>query len=88
MKNTKIYSGYRYPSQIISHTVWLYFRFTLSFRDIEELLAARGISFSYETSSQEGSYAQRRASNSEVCYHNSPEFDKLTAPPLELSLFM
>ena len=49
MKNTKMYSGYRYPSQIISHTVWLYFRFTLSFRDIEELLAARNIIVSYET---------------------------------------
>jgi len=49
MKNTNMYSGYRYPFQIISHTVWLYFRFTLSFRDIEELLAARGIAISYET---------------------------------------
>jgi len=49
MKNTKMYTGYRYPSQIISHTVWLYFRFTLSFRDIEELLAARNIEVSYET---------------------------------------
>jgi len=49
MKNTKMYSGYRYPSQIISHTVWLYFRFTLSFRDIEELLAAIGITVTYET---------------------------------------
>ncbi len=66
MKNTKIYSGYRYPSQIISHTVWLYFCFTLSFRDIEELLAARGISISYETIRQEGGYAQRRAFNSAV----------------------
>lgn len=49
MKNTKMYSGYRYPAPIISHTVWLYFRFTLSFRDIEELLAARNITVSYET---------------------------------------
>jgi putative transposase len=40
MKNTNIYAGYRYPSQITSHAVWLYHRFTLSFRDIEELLAA------------------------------------------------
>ena len=48
MKNT-LYSGYRYPSQIISHAVWLYHRFTLSFRDIEELLAARGIIVTYET---------------------------------------
>jgi|TARA_B110000902_G_scaffold255317_1_gene320519 putative transposase len=49
MKNTSIYSGYRYPSQIISHAGWLYHRFTLSFRDIEELLAARGVIVSYET---------------------------------------
>ena len=49
MKNTTIYAGYRYPSQIISHAVWLYHRFTLSFRDIEEWLAARGIAVSYET---------------------------------------
>ncbi|MCP4272641.1 MAG: IS6 family transposase [Gammaproteobacteria bacterium] len=49
MNNNKMYSGYRYPSPIISHTVWLYFRFTLSFSDIEELLAARGIAVSYET---------------------------------------
>jgi putative transposase len=49
MKNTNIYAGYRYPPQIISHAVWLYHRFALSFRDIEELLAARGITVSYET---------------------------------------
>jgi putative transposase len=44
-----MYSGHRYPSQVISHAVWLYHRFTLSFRDIEKLLAARGITVSYET---------------------------------------
>ena len=49
MKNTKMYAGYRHPSQVISHAVWLYHRFTLSFRDVEELLAARGINVSYET---------------------------------------
>jgi putative transposase len=49
VKNTNIYAGYRYPPQIISHAVWLYHRFTPSFRDIEELLAARGIAVSYET---------------------------------------
>jgi putative transposase len=49
MKNTTIYAGYRYPSGIISHAVWLYHRFTLSFRDIEELLALRGIAVSCET---------------------------------------
>ena len=49
MKNTEMYAGYRYPSQVISHAVWLYHRFALSFRDVEELLAARGIIVSYET---------------------------------------
>ena len=49
MKNSNIYAGYRYPAQIISYAVWLYHRFTLSFRDIEELLVARGVVVSYET---------------------------------------
>ena len=49
MKNSNIYAGYRYSTQIISHAVWLYHRFTLSFRDIEALLAARGVVDSYET---------------------------------------
>ena len=43
------HAGYRYPAEIIGHAVWLYFRFALSFRDIEELLAARGIVLTYET---------------------------------------
>jgi len=43
------YAGYRYPAEIISHAVWLYFRFTLSDRDVEELLAACGLIVSYET---------------------------------------
>src|SRR5260370_37381923 len=38
-----------FPAEIISHCVWLYFRFALSFRDIEEMLAMRGVSLSYET---------------------------------------
>ena len=43
------YKGYRFPREIISHFVWLYHRFTLSFREIELLMTARGISVSYET---------------------------------------
>ncbi|PCJ35160.1 MAG: IS6 family transposase [Moraxellaceae bacterium] len=43
------YKRFRYPSQIISHAIWLYHRFTLSFRDIEEILACRGIVVSYES---------------------------------------
>ncbi len=46
--STYPYAGHRYPAEIISHAVWLYFRFALSFRDIEELLAARGIVVTYE----------------------------------------
>jgi putative transposase len=42
------YHGYRFPPEIISHAVWLYHRFCLSFRDTEDLLAQRGISVSYE----------------------------------------
>ena len=45
----KSYGGYRLPPEIISQGVWLYHRFALSFRDVEELLAKRGISVSYET---------------------------------------
>ncbi len=43
------YKRYRYPAEIIAHTVWLYFRFSLSFRDVEELMATRGVILSYET---------------------------------------
>jgi putative transposase len=43
------YSGYRFPRDIIQRAVWLYLRFTLSFRDVEELLAERGIEVTYES---------------------------------------
>ena len=43
------YAGYRFPPEIIQHAIWLYLRFTLSFRDVEELLAERGIDVSHET---------------------------------------
>ena len=43
------YRGYRFPPEIISHAVWLYHRFCLSFRDAEDLLAQRGVTVSYET---------------------------------------
>jgi transposase-like protein len=50
MKNTKsLYHGHRFPPEIISHAVWLYHRFCLSFRDVEELLAEPGIEVSYES---------------------------------------
>src|SRR4051795_12917760 len=43
------YTGYRFPGEVISHAVWLYFRFPLSLRMVEEMLAARGIDVSHET---------------------------------------
>ena len=43
------YDGYRFPPEIIQRAIWLYLRFTLSLRDVEDLLAERGIAVSYET---------------------------------------
>jgi putative transposase len=43
------YKRHRFPPAIIQHAVWLYFRFTLSFRDVEDLLAERGLDVSYES---------------------------------------
>ena len=45
----KTYKRYRFPPEIISYAVWLYFRFNLSHRDVEDLLAERGIIVSYES---------------------------------------
>ena len=43
------YKGFRYPVEIISHCVWLYHRFPLSFREVEEMMLARGVVVSHET---------------------------------------
>jgi hypothetical protein len=45
---TNLYKRHRFPAEIISHCVWLYFRFCLSYRDVKELMAARGIILTYE----------------------------------------
>ncbi len=51
MNNTTApsYKGFRFPAEIISHAIWLYYRFSLSYRDVEELLAERGVVVTYET---------------------------------------
>src|SRR6266851_8966887 len=50
MRNSvSLYHRQRFPAEIIGHCVWLYFRFALSFRDVEEMLAMRGVSLTYET---------------------------------------
>ena len=48
------FAGYRYPAEVIATAVWLYFRFPLSLRMVEEMLAARGITVRYETVRQWG----------------------------------
>jgi len=49
MRTASLYHRHRFPAEIISHCVWLYFRFTLSFRDVEEMLAMRGVVLTHET---------------------------------------
>ena len=44
-----MYHRHRFPQDIIRHAVWLYYRFCLNYRDVEDLLAERGINVSYET---------------------------------------
>jgi putative transposase len=48
-KQISVYKRHRFPDAVISRAVWLYYRFSLSFREVEELLAARGVVVSYET---------------------------------------
>lgn len=48
-KNSRGFEGHRFPPEIIEYAVWLYFRFSLSLRDVEDLLAERGIIVSHET---------------------------------------
>ncbi len=48
-KNSSGFKGHRFPPAIIEYAVWLYFRFSLSLRDVEDLLAQRGIIVSHET---------------------------------------
>ena len=49
MRTIALYHRHRFPAEIIGHCVWLYFRFSLSFRDVEEMLAMRGVVLTYET---------------------------------------
>ena len=48
-KQISVYKRHRFPDAVISRAVWLYHRFSLSFREVEEFLAARGVVVSYET---------------------------------------
>jgi len=71
MTQPKLYKRHRFPPEIIQYAVWLYHRFNLSHRDIEDLLAQRGITVSYESirlwCNKFGSkYAQRLRENIKV----------------------
>lgn len=44
-----LFKGFRFPAEIICHCIWLYFRFSLRFRAVEEILAERGVVVTYET---------------------------------------
>jgi putative transposase len=46
--STTLYKRHRFPAEIISHCVWLYFRFSLSYRDVQEMMAERGVIVSHE----------------------------------------
>jgi putative transposase len=46
--SSNLYKNHCFPAEIISHGVWLYLRFSLSYRDVEELLFARGVIVTYE----------------------------------------
>src|SRR5271155_5884743 len=64
------FARHQFPPDIIRHAVWLYLRFTLSFRDVEDLLAERGLDISYETVRarsgliESGGFPKRRESDS------------------------
>ena len=64
MASAARYKGYRYPIEVIGHAVWLYHRFALSLRDVEELLIARGVLVSYGTIGKRAGDSRRRASYS------------------------
>ncbi len=48
-RSSSLYRRHRFPGEIISYCIWLYYRFPLSYRDIEEMMAQRGVRVSYET---------------------------------------
>jgi putative transposase len=48
-RSSSLYRRHRFPGEIISHCVWLYYRFSLSYRDIEELMAQQGVRVTYKT---------------------------------------
>jgi hypothetical protein len=84
-----LYHRHRFPPEVISYAVWLYFRFPLSLRMVEEMLAARSICVTYETVCREPSWLEnielraKKPSNVRISTKDILTFDGL-ASPLEL----
>src|SRR6266404_3072200 len=81
-----IYAGHRYPAEVISYAVWLYFRFPLSLRMVEEMLAARGISVTPETIRQKG--LNNRAENSHQPTRRRERIMKRFKSPRQVQRFL
>ncbi len=62
---TTKFKNHRFPVEIVSHAVWLYFRFCLSFHDVEELLLERGVVVTYEAIRQVTAHLGRRLPHQE-----------------------
>lgn len=69
------YKRHRFPASVIQHALWLYFRFTLSLRDVEEMLAQRGTDVSYEI----GRRTTRIVSGKLPSDDNLSDFQKIAA---------
>src|ERR687894_1369247 len=87
-----LYAGHRFPAEVISQAVWLYFRFPLSLRMVEEMLAARGIVVSHETVRQWAlkfgqDFASRIRRRLPRAGDNSPLFGWLTMPLTKRAMF-
>ena len=66
------FKRHRFPADIIRHSVWLYARFTLSYRDVEEMLAERGLDISYETGRGRGQVTPLPPAQIPACAANAP----------------
>jgi putative transposase len=88
-----LYKHHRFPGEIISHAVWLYFRFPLSHRDVEELLFVRGVIVSYEAirkwcrkvGQQYANQLRRRRPKPGDKWHLDEVFITTQGPPLSLA---
>jgi transposase-like protein len=78
------YRRHRFPPVVIQHAVWLYLRFTLSYRDVEDLLAERGLDISHETQNRPKS-ARRLARKNHPKYRQTRASTKWIVPRTALS---